>query len=650
MVPQVPFASGHAEDKVARRLRVQLLGSFGVWVDGQALPPAAWPSRKACQLLKILVTYRQRAVATDELIEWLWPDLPPKSARNSLWVAVSRLRHLLEPEADRDAASIILTQPPGYRFDPVHGCEIDVDCFLAHIQAGRAWQAQGEWAAAIDAYRAAEPLYRGDYLLDDPYEEWAIPARERLRETFLEMQEALAACLLALGRCVETLAHARRVLEHDPCRESAWRLIMEAHYRAGDPAQALQAFARCRTILADELGVDPQAETIALHVRILQHPAPRSPPLSSPRPAAPSLHLPFVGRAREWLLLSEALGRTLTGRGAVVLLAGQPGIGKTRLLEELAGLATARGAQVLAGRCYELERNAAYAPIVEALRGHLPTLSRAPPPCPVAQLAALAALLPELREIWPDLPPHHPLPPDEERTRLLAALAQVIRGCACSQPAVLLVDDLQWADPSTLQALHYLGRQADEQALLLVGAYRSTRVDPDHPLAALREQLARSGVLTEIALPAFAEADVVLLLNLLSGEGDTAELAEQLYRETGGHPYFLAEVLRTFVQEHLVAVDAARPVACGGRGKRPSARCTAPATQRTSGGAGPPGSPGAGRPAGVGPRRSGRPGILAATPGATAGPARSCIGRAGRPAGDQGLPPASAAGQLRVRP
>ena len=281
---------------MACRLRVQLLGSFGVWVDGQALPPAAWPSRKACQLLKILVTYRQRAVATDELIEWLWPDLPPESARNSLWVAVSRLRHRLEPEADRDAASIILTQPPGYRFDPVQGCEIDVDCFLAHVQAGRSWQAQSEWAAAIDAYRAAEPFHRGDYLLDDPYEEWAIPARERLRETFLEMQEALAACLLALGRCVETLAHARCALEHDPCRESAWRLIMEAHYRAGDPAQALQAFAHCRTILADELGMDPQPETIALHVRILQHPAPRSPPLSSPRPATSSLHLPFVGR------------------------------------------------------------------------------------------------------------------------------------------------------------------------------------------------------------------------------------------------------------------------------------------------------------------------------------------------------------------
>lgn len=543
---------------MACRLRVQLLGPFGVWVDGQAVPPTAWPSRKACQLLKILITCRERAVASDELIEWLWPDLAPDSARNSLWVALSRLRHLLEPGAGRGESTLILSQPPGYRFAPASGCDIDVDRFLAHLEAGRACQRQGEWTGAADAYRAAEALYGGDYLADDPYEEWAIPQRERLRTAFLDGEEALATCLLALGRCDEALAHARLALAQDACRESAWRLVMEAHYRAGDPAQALQAFARCRAALAQELGVDPRPETLTLHTHILQHPIPMRPkttPARSHHPATPSFRLPFVGRGREGLQLSDALSLAMAGRGAVLLLAGPPGIGKTRLLEELAGLAITRGAQVLAGRCYELEQNAAYAPLVEALRDLLPAFAALPPPCPLAQLAVLTPLLPELRQLWPGLPPHLPLPADEERTRLLTTLAQVIPGCAYNRPAVLLLDDLQWADPSTLQALHHLGRQTGDRALLVVGAYRSTRVDAGHPLTALREQLARLGVLTEIPLPALAPDDVALLLDLLSDEQDSAALAEQLHRETEGHPYFLAEVLRTFMQERLVTVS-----------------------------------------------------------------------------------------------
>lgn len=499
-------------------------------------------------------------MASDELIEWLWPDLAPGSARNSLWVALSRLRRLLEPGAGRGESTLILTQPPGYRFAPASGCDIDVDRFLAHIQAGQAWQHQGEWTGAVDAYRAAEALYGGDYLHDDPYEEWAIPEQERLREAFLGLEEALATCLLTLGRCDEALAHTRKLLALDACREGAWRLVMEAHYRAGDPARALQAFARCRAALVKELGVDPQAETLALHERILKHPAPMRPqpaPTGQRHPTISALHLPFVGRAREWLLLSDALAGAVSGHGAVLLLAGPPGIGKTRLLEELAGLAIARGARVLTGRCYELEQNVAYAPLVEALRDLLPALAGAPPPCPPEQLAALTTLLPELGRLWTGVPPYQTLPADEERARLLAALTQFMRGCACSRPAVLLLDDLQWADPSTLQAINYLGRCVRDQTLLVVGAYRSTRVDPHHPLAALREQLARAGVLTEILLPALEPGDVSLLLRLLSDESGTAALAEQLCRETEGHPFFLAEVLRTFVQEHLVIVDAA---------------------------------------------------------------------------------------------
>jgi DNA-binding SARP family transcriptional activator len=551
---------------MANHLRIHLLGDLELWRDSQIVPPYAWPGHKACQLFKLLVTHRHRTVSSDELIEWLWPNLNPASARNSLWVAVSRLRRLLEPgRAGRGASTFVLTEPPGYRFDPAERCEIDVDTFLDRVRAGQAYQRRDEWTAAIDACLAAQALYRGDYLAEDPYADWAIPTREQLRETFLEMQTALAACYLALGRYREALAHARLVLRYEICRESAWRLVMEAHFCAGEQDQALRAFERCREVLVRELGVDPLPETVALHQRILQTlptlPRPSPPALPPALPAlspALSLRLPFVGREREWTLLSSLLQQALAGQSRVAFLSGEPGIGKTRLLEELAGLATARGARVLMGCCYELEQNMAYAPVVEALGPLLTAAPAAASPCPPAHLAAVAELLPALRQTWPDLPPYQPLPPDAERTRLLTSLAQVIRLCAQGEPLILLLDDLHWADPSSLQLIHYLARKSEEQPLLLMGTYRSTHLACNHPLAALRHRLVQQNLLVELPLPAFREDDVVLLLRILGSQDASGALARRLYRETEGHPFFLAELLRTLAQEGLDIATATK--------------------------------------------------------------------------------------------
>jgi len=130
---------------------------------------------------------------------------------------------------------------------------------------------------------------------------------------------------------------------------------MEAHYRAGEQDQALRAYERCREALSRELGVSPVAETTALHTRILQNPLV---PVHAPPAALPpalALRLPFVGRSREWPRLCELLQQVMEGQGQVVLITGEPGIGKTRLLEELAALAIARGARVLSGCGYEIE-------------------------------------------------------------------------------------------------------------------------------------------------------------------------------------------------------------------------------------------------------------------------------------------------------
>ena len=258
---------------MAGHYRIRLLGDLELWLDGQIVPADAWPGRKVRQLLGILATHRHRVVSSDELIEWLWPNLSVESARNSLWVAISRLRRVLEPDIGKHGPFVFLrTESEGYRFGAAGRCEVDVDTFLALVREGQARQQDGQWAAAVDAYLAAQALYRGDYLAQDPYEDWTIHIRERLLETFLALKVDLATCHLALGRYREALEYAQQALDHDRCRESAWRLVMEAHCRQGERDLALRAFAHCRAILADELNVDPLPETLALRERILHAP------------------------------------------------------------------------------------------------------------------------------------------------------------------------------------------------------------------------------------------------------------------------------------------------------------------------------------------------------------------------------------------
>lgn len=552
-------------------LRVALLGSFRVWRDERLLDPRAWPGHKERQLLKILVTHRQRTVSSDELIEWLWPDLAPDSARNCLWATMSRLRRVLEPEAGaRGSYRFILTERPGYRFALAGDCELDVDRFLQQIHEGQVLQNQGDWAAALAAYGAAEALYRGDYLAEDPYEEWATWERERWRSTFFEVEIELARCHLARRATHEALTRCRRVLDHDDCNESAWRLVMECHYLAGEQGQAAQAFERCRTALARELGMDPSSETVALYERILrgrrdgegrEEPEPMRPgPLVTPPAPFPghvSSRLPLVGREKEWSALSRLLQEAMSGQGKVVLLAGEPGIGKTRLLQEIGHLAELKGFRVLSARCHELEQNVAYVPVTDAMRSALrvepSTFSHLSP----ALLSAIAELLPELREVHRDLPPYQPLPPDEERLRLLTALTQAVGGRTGDRPRLFMLDDLHWTDPSTLQLVHHLARQIHSLPLLLLAAYRTTAEDFQHPISAFRSALLSQGVLTELVLSPFSEEDTILLFRALGQEAWVCDLARRLHQDTRGNPLFLTEMLCTFVQEGLTFVDGA---------------------------------------------------------------------------------------------
>ncbi len=548
-------------------LKIRLLGSFVVSRDGELIGPGEWPTQKTQSLLKVLLTERGHIVPKERLMELLWPDLAPRSAANSLRVGISHLRRILEPALDRPADStFILTHSQGYTFHLTPRCWIDVDAFQNVIARGQQSEQRAEWGPAIAAYQSAQELYRGDYLEEDPYEDWAIGPREQLREAYLDGLSRLAECHAHQGHHRRALAACQKVLALDPLRESVYRQVMVYHHRLGQRDQALRAFEQCRGLLADELGVDPMPETVGVHTRILREEPVNDPVLirPTPVPARPGRRplpawLPFVGREEETEALAGHLAAAMEGYGRLVLIAGEAGVGKTRLAEEFLALAEEHGAQVFQGRAYEPERDLPYQPVRESLRRYLLRLD----PDRLQQVLGawaphVAVLVPEIKQALPDLPALEPVAPEEERRRLVTGLTQFCLSLAARRPVVFCLDDLQWADPSTLQFLHVLVRHSAHEPVLLLGTYRSEEVQPDHPLTTVERHLMLERLADRLDLRRLsAEAVGQLVAQKAAAGWNSAPFSQRLYRETEGNPLFLAEMLRKLLEAGLLTEDTA---------------------------------------------------------------------------------------------
>jgi len=267
---------------------------------------------------------------------------------------------------------------------------------------------------------------------------------------------------------------------------------------------------------------------------------------------------PFVGRAGELATLAADLDAAVDGRGGVVLVAGEPGIGKTRLAEELAARAAGRGAAVLWGRCWEGEGAPAFWPWVQVVRGYVQVQAD-----DLASLrhdlgdgaADIAQLVPAVRDCLPDLPAPPPLEPEAARFRLFDSLAGFLRSAAGRRPLLLILDDLHWADVPSLALLRFMSRELDGSGPLVVGSYRHTEVDQGHPLLAAVADLTR-GQHRWLLLGGLGPQDVASFVTLVAGTEPSAELAAEVYRQTDGNPFFVTEVVRLLASQGRIGPAA----------------------------------------------------------------------------------------------
>ena len=270
--------------------------------------------------------------------------------------------------------------------------------------------------------------------------------------------------------------------------------------------------------------------------------------LALPSPLDVADRVALVGREAELETLKAALKQAAGGQVRVVLLAGEPGIGKTRLASEFARWAHGEGANVLLGRCDE-EPLAAYQPVVEALGRYVRAANTDDLRANTGRHApTLAQLVPEISERLPGLPEPMSGDPETERTRIFDAITSVLHGLARSAPAVVFFDDIHWAQQPLLLLMRHLVKDADPAGLLLIGTYRDTELDRKHPLSEMLAELRRHDtVVTRIALRGLDADGVVSLMEDAGGQDlddDARALARSLYETTEGNPFFLREVLR----------------------------------------------------------------------------------------------------------
>ena len=270
-----------------------------------------------------------------------------------------------------------------------------------------------------------------------------------------------------------------------------------------------------------------------------------------------SREVPLVDRVDEMTLLKEAVDRAVHGEGGVVFLGGEAGVGKTRLAKEVRTYAHSQGVQVLYGSCSTLFRMDGVPPYVlwcEVIRDYLDNTS-------LEQLyrvigfypAEVAKLVPELVEKLSAIPKSFPISPEQEQNRLFEAVSQFITNVARETPLLVILDDLQWTDPSSLLLLHYLARGAQKTPLLLLGAYRSTEIDAKHLLSSVLAEFNRERLAISVSLKRLSPGDVSALIGQMLQENDVpTELCRMIYEKTRGNPFFAEEVIKSLKEEDVI--------------------------------------------------------------------------------------------------
>ncbi len=549
-------------------LKLSFLGPPEIYYGNR---PITFRTRKALALLIYLATETGQH-PREKLAALFWPESDASRGRGMLRTSLVHLREVMD--GFEEAFLNIERQALG--FDAA--CNFDFDLHLLQevldtLDQRRELKASDEFMAQL---QRATDAYRGDFLegftLADTsaFDDWVTLQREMWHGRVSRLFEALSQGYFEGGNLDSGIETATRWQSLDPFSEAAALRLMQLYFASHNRAAALQTYADYQTMLEDEFGAVPSPGIQALAARVRASAEPQRPPTASTPPHAPA-DFTFVGRTNEFHRLQAIFHQSSQGQVQAALLVGEAGIGKTRLATEFLTWATAQGADILTGRAFEAGGRLPYQPLIQCLRSRLARENAPEDLLSDIWLAELSRLLPELRDRYPDLDQPQP---DEAtaQTRLFEAITRLGRAFSKRAPLIIFLDDTQWADIASLDALQFALSSWGEDWLpifLLLNARREALTTPSD-LQKWLTHLPSSIPVTRLELNNLLRENIsdlvsALQVNLAKSSQSPEKVtdiqqtpfkldtfAESLFIETGGHPYFVTETLKALQEQNVL--------------------------------------------------------------------------------------------------
>jgi DNA-binding SARP family transcriptional activator/tetratricopeptide (TPR) repeat protein len=539
-------------------LSLVLLGGFEArWGSGA---PLSLANNKAQALLAYLAVRPGRRHPRDKLATLLWPGTGDEHARQSLRQALVTLRQAI------GTREILIAD---HQDVVVEGAGLDVDVVRFEGLIGQ---------RSAEALEAAAALYQGELLegirvKEPPFEEWLLGERQRLRELALEGLGRLLTLQLGSGPVTPAIGTAMRILTLDPAQEAVHRELMRLFERQGRRGEALRQYRVCVDALQRELGVEPEAETRRLYqdiVRATPVPLPRAAgilpageatsPSSAEARASAWESAPPVGRDSELARMGRALDGIEQGKGGLVVVLGEAGVGKSTLLEALEIEARRRGIRCHAGRSYLSEQVLPFAPWIEMLRAA----------DVVGNPQVLACLgqgcVEDLGRLIPDLNAG-----SSERAgdgggpqRIFEAVVRLVSCLAAEQPRLITLEDVHWADEMSLRLLAFVARRIRSQRALVVATVREEELTGGSILSRVVDELGADPHVERMTLPPLSREHTAMLVRS-HARTDTAEdvvarLAERLFAASGGNPFMVVETMRAIADGTAAQTSTGLPL------------------------------------------------------------------------------------------